>query len=154
MLIEQQTISECFFGNAFSADRLFCGLSPKPQQLLTAIKQKKRFKKEATVFASGELPRCIYFLLEGKAQMFTKIASPEKNLVRSIMPPEILGLTEAITNLPYETSLKTVTPCLFECIERGDFIRFLQNEPEACFRLLQMLGTNIHKIYQLFARGQ
>lgn len=152
MLIEQQSISEYFFGNAFSADSLFCDLSPETEQALTAIKEKKQFPMNEIVFASGQVPCCIYFLLKGKAQMFANLELSEKNLVRSIAPDEILGLTEAIANLPYETSVKTLMPCLFECIGRDDFIRFLQTEPEACFRLLQILGANIQKIYQLFAR--
>ncbi|MEP6900482.1 MAG: Crp/Fnr family transcriptional regulator [Actinomycetota bacterium] len=152
MLIEHQAISEYFFGNVFSADSLFCDLSPKIAQSLTAIKQKKRFTKNEIVFASGELPGCIFFLLMGEAQMLSSAKLTGKNLVRSIEPDEILGLTEAIANLPYETLLKTVTPCLFECIQSDDFFRFLQNEPEVCFRLLQRLGANLQKVYQLFAR--
>ncbi len=154
MLNEEQTISEYFFGNAFFADRLFCDLSLQTGQFLSSIKQKKQFKKEELVFAKGQRPCCIYFLCEGNAELFTNITPPEKNLIRAVEPDEILGLTEAITDLPYETNLKTLTPCLFECIERGDLIRFLQTEPEVCFCLLQMLGTNIQKFYQFLARGQ
>ena len=100
------------------------------------------------------MPCCIYFLCEGHAELFTNITPPEKNLIRAVEPNEILGLTEAITDLPYETNLKTLTPCLFECIERGDLIRFLQTEPEVCFCLLQLLSANIQKFYQFLARGQ
>jgi CRP-like cAMP-binding protein len=154
MLIEQQTISEYLFNDAFSAACLFCDLSPKTQQALTAIKQKILFEKDVIVFANGEFANSIYFLLEGKAQMFTSIPSPEKTLTRQVEPNELFGLTEAITERPYETNLKTVTPCLFDSIRHDDFIRFLQDEPEACFRLLQMLGTNTQKIYALFSHTQ
>lgn len=154
MLIEEQTISEYFAGNAFCADRLFCDLSPQTGQFLTAIKQKNRFKKEEIVFANGQQPCCVYLLREGKAELFTNISPSERNLVRPVGPNEILGLTEAITDLPYETTLKTVRPCLFECIERGDLIRFLQSEPEVCFRLLQLLGASLQKFYQFVARRQ
>lgn len=151
MLNEEQKISEYFFGAAFSADRLFCDLTPETAKSLTAIKQISRFEKEKLVFTNGELPCCVYFLLEGKAQIFAGAALPGKNLARSVAPNEILGLTEAITNLPYETNLKTLTPCQFECIQRDDFIRFLQNESAVCFRLLQLLGSNLQKIYQIFS---
>jgi len=153
MLIEEQTISEYFFGNAFSADLLFCDLSPRTGQFLTAIKQKKLFKKDEIVFANRQMPCCVYFLREGKAELSTNLTPPENNLVRAVEPNEILGLTEAIGGLPYETSVKTLTPCLFECIERADFIGFLQTEPEVCFRLLHLLGTNLQKFYQFLARG-
>lgn len=152
MLIEHQTISEYFFGNTFFAEDLFRDLSPETQRHLNSIKQTKNFAKNEIVFADEELPSAIYFLIKGKAQISENNRLTEKNLVRSIKSNEILGLTEAITNLSYKTSVKTVSPCHFEYIRCEDLIRFLQNEPEVCFRLLQILGANFQKIYQLFAR--
>jgi CRP-like cAMP-binding protein len=146
MLNEHQANSECFFGNAFLADDLFYGLLPETQNSLLAVKQTKRFAKDELIFASGQMPCFVYFLKTGEAQVLYNAV-----VVRPVKRNEILGLTEAITNLPYETSVKALTPCLFECVRREDFIRFLQSEPETCFRLLQMLGANLQKVYQLFA---
>ncbi len=146
MLNKHQANSECFFGNAFLADDLFCGLSSETQTSLLAIKQTKRFAKDQLIFAVEQMPCCIYILTTGDAQIFyaTELFG------RSVKRNEILGLTEAITNLPYEISVKAVSPCIFECVGRDDFNRFLQSEPEVCFRLLQMLGANLQKVYQLF----
>ncbi len=154
MHIEHREINEYFFGNAFSADDLFRDLSPETQKSLDTIKEEKHFKKNELVFANGQTPVFIYFLLHGDAQIFGNPKLDGKVLTRSVEPREILGLTEAIAGLPYETSVQTVSPCLFECIRCDDFIHFLQNEPESCFCFLQMLSTNIQKIYQLFARQQ
>ncbi|MBS1795568.1 MAG: cyclic nucleotide-binding domain-containing protein [Acidobacteria bacterium] len=151
MLIEQ-SITELFFGDAILADRLFRDLADETRQSLAAVTRTRRCGPEEIVFAKGELPSSIYLLIEGEAQTITEFADPGKNLVRPVERSEILGLTEAITNLPYETTLKTVTPCTFESIAGEDFAAFLQSEPEVCFRLLRLLGTNIHKIFRLFAR--
>ncbi len=147
MLNKQQANSECFFGNAFLADDLFCGLSPETLHSLLAVKQTKRFTKDEMVFAVEQMPCCIYILTTGDAQFFYAA----ELFGRSVKRNEILGLTEAITDLPYEISVKTTAPCVFECLGRDDFIRFLRNEPEVCFRLLQMLGANLQKVYGLFA---
>lgn len=146
MLNKHQANSECFFGNEFLADDLFCGLSPETRNSLLAVKQTKRFAENEMVFAVGQMPCCIYILTTGEAQILYNA----ELLGRSVKRNEILGLTEAITNLPYEISVECVAPCLFECIGRDDFIRFLQSEPEVCFRLLQMLGANLQKVYGLF----
>jgi CRP-like cAMP-binding protein len=142
MLIEHQKISEHFFNNALCADDLFCGLSSESENSLRAIGRAKLFEKDETVFARGQLPCCIYILREGEAQIFYDDG------VYRVNRNEILGLTEALSNLPYEISVKAATACRFECIRRDDLIAFLQNEPEICFRLLQMLGANIQKIYR------
>ena len=145
MLNEHQANPEGFFGNAFLADDLFDGLPSETLHSLRAVKQTKQFAKDEVIFGGGQMPCCLYFLREGEAQILRNAV-----FVRPVKRNEILGLTEAITNLPYETSVKTVTPCLFECVRREDFIHFLQNEPETCFRLLQKLGANLQKVYQMF----
>lgn len=146
MLNEHQANSEVFFGNAFLADDLFYGLSPETLHSLRALKQTKQFARDELIFAGGQMPCRIYFLTTGEAQILDKAV-----FVRPLARNEILGLTEAIANLPYETSVKAVTQCSFECVGREDFMHFLQNEPEICFRLLQMIGTHLQKVYQRFA---
>jgi CRP-like cAMP-binding protein len=145
MFIEQRKFPEQFFNNAFFADDLFDGLSPASQSSLRAVKSEKRLAGDKTIFESGEHPRDIYILTEGAAQILSHAGRP----VRSIEPNEILGLTEAISNLPSEVSAKTVSECRFECIRRDRLLAFLQTEPAVCFRLLQRLGANLHKLYQL-----
>lgn len=142
MFIERQKISEHFFNNALCAGDLFCGLPPEAEISLLTIKRERQFEKDETIFASGQMPCCIFILLEGKAQIIYQGAT------YSIKQNEILGLTETLSNLPYEISVKTLTPCRFECIRRDEFLAFLQTQPEICFRLLQRLGANLQKIYR------
>ena len=144
MLIEQRQISEQFFSSAFLADDLFSGLSTESQNSLLAVKTRQQFAENETIFAGGETPRGIFVLAAGEAEIFYH----GSRTVHPVRQNEILGLTEAVANLPYEISVRTTAPCRFEYIRREDFIAFLQAEPATCFRLLQMVGTNLHKLYQ------
>jgi len=146
MLIEQPKLPEEFFSSAFLADELFCDLARDAEDSLRAAKEDKQFAAHATIFAAGELPRGIYVLTEGDAEILYNGGKP----VHRIRQNEILGLTEAIADLPYRTSVKTLSPCRFERIDRDAFLAFLQTQPKVCFRLLQMLGANLRKVYQLF----
>ena len=118
------------------ADNLFCGLTAKSCASLAKIKQTKKFHKDETFFSAGEMPCCIYLLHEGEARIILDTAQ-NMTANRLIKPDEIVGLTEAIANLPYEMKAEAVTPCLCECIRREDFIRFLHDEPEVCFAWLR-----------------
>ena len=148
MFLEYKPNSEYFF--PIFADNLFCGLSPKSLAALSRIKQTKLFPKGSYFFSRGDLPCCIYLLREGRAKLFLNNKSKNIHIARTIEPDEIFGLTEAISKLPYETSVGTVTACVCESIDRDNFIRFLQAEPEVCFRLARTLGANLHKSYELF----
>jgi CRP-like cAMP-binding protein len=136
-------ITKHFFNRAFPAAALLGDLSPEAEKSLAGIKQSVIYAKDETVFRSGELPRFIYVLRIGKAALLSAgdIYPVGKN--------EFLGLPEAISNLPYEFELKTLAPSRFETISRADFLFFLQNQSALCFRLLELFGANLQKIYQL-----
>lgn len=138
--------SKAGYSFPLSADSLFCDLSPKSLEFLNSLKRTKRFRKSAVVYAAGEMPRCIYVLLKGRLQLRLNNSS----VVQLIEPFGIFGLTETIANVPYETNAETITSCLCEYIKREDFIRFLQDEPEICFRLTQRLALNLQKTINSF----
>ena len=143
MFIEQQKISEQFAEPAFLAGDLFGVLSPAACGYLHAVKHEKEFKKNEAVFNAGGTPSAIYILAEGEARIFYQDGAS----FLTATPGEILGLTEMISNLPHEASLRTVTACRFEYISRDDFLLFLQNEPAVCFRLLEIVAANLHRLY-------
>ena len=139
------------FFNLPSADDLFCDLTPKSLAALDKIKQIKRFRKDACLFSKGDPPRGIYRLCAGRAQLLLDDGAKDEHLARLIEPNEIFGLIEVFSNLPYEAEAKTITPCLCEFIEREDFILFLMNEPENCFRLARLLALRFQQSYRLFS---
>ena len=146
MLIEQRKIPEQVFSGVFPADELFGGLLTEPGNFLLALKREERFAHGETIFARGELPRSILVALEGEAEIFYGGAATVQPLKRNV----IWGLTESVANLPYEMSLKAATVCRFDAFERDAFLDFLQTEPAICFRLLQMLGANLQRLYRHF----
>lgn len=140
---EDRKITEQLFNRAFPAAGLFGDLSPEAERSLLAIQQTRLCAKDETIFRSGRLPRFVYILRTGTAALIDaggELYPVERN--------EFLGLPEAISNLPYKFDLKTLAPSRFEVIGCRDFLFFLQTEPAVCFRLLEMFGANLHKIYQ------
>ena len=130
------------------ADNLFSGLTAESLASLAKIKKTKKIRK-GVIFSVGQMPCCIYVLREGEAQI---VLNDPENMptARPVEPKEIIGLTEAVANMPYEIKVEAVTSCLCECIRREDFIRFLHSEPEVCFRLAEILSSNLQKSYKLF----
>jgi CRP-like cAMP-binding protein len=148
MSVEYKVTSEYFFP-LFAGD-LFCDLKPGSSAAFAKIKQTKQFQKGACIFLRGDAARRIYILRAGKAQLLLNEEFKNKRIARVIEPNEILGVTEAIVNLPYETDAETIAPCTCEFIDRDDFIRFLQNETELRLRLVRLLATNLQKSRQIF----
>ncbi len=140
MFLEHQLIIGSFF--SLSADKLFCQSAPESLESLAAIKQTKCFDKDVVVSAAGDVPRFVYILSKGQAQLSLDSHS---DLARLVKPNEIFGLIEMMANSSYKMNLETITPCVFEIIEKSDFTNFLHNEPEICLRLVKSLGSNLQK---------
>lgn len=145
--------SECQLQTNFQlplfADSLFCDLPPKSLAALNRIKHSQRFKKRTTLFSKGESPCCIYWLREGVVQISLTDELKNKQFTRLAEPFEILSLTEAIINQPYEIGAETMTACVCECVGRDDFIGLLFDEPQICLRLAQAMSLNLQKSSEL-----
>lgn len=148
MALELKLAPEYFF--PLSADRLFCDLTAKSRLSLNRIQSARFFRKSECLFSAGEAPRRVYFMRRGAALVRLTDQRTEMTLVRLTKPDEILGLTETIANASYRTSAESFASCLCECVRREDFIRFLREEPEICFRLAAMLGSRFQKSCELF----
>src|SRR5262249_11065635 len=53
---------------------------------------------------------------------------------------EVLGLSATITGDPYEMTAETIEPSQLNFVKRDDFLRFLKNDVEACFKVAEQLS--------------
>jgi len=149
MILEIKSNLEYF--SPFFADALFSVATSESAISPACIKRTKEFPEGSRLFAAGETPRYIYRLIKGRGQLQLNPESKEINISRLIVPNEVLGFTEAILNLPYQTNAGAITSCICECITRKDLVGFLHEEPEICFRLARRLAANLQTSAKVFS---
>ena len=120
----------------------FCDL---PEELLKAfesIKYSTVFPKGAMLFMEGQSPRGIFMICAGRVKL-SSCSSEGKSLITRIAEPgELLGLSSTISNKPYMVTAETLVPCQVNFIRRDDFLRFLSENNQACFRAAEQLSQN------------
>jgi CRP/FNR family transcriptional regulator len=122
------------------ADRLFCDLPAAALQSLESIKYATGCPKGTVLFVEGQVPRGIFLLSKGRAKL-SICASDGKILIIEIAEPgEVLGLSASVSGEPYKVTAETVEACQLNFVPRGDFLRFLKQHPEACFRVAEQLS--------------
>lgn len=119
---------------------LFCDLSTEALQAFEAIKRATAYPKGAGLFAEGEAPFGIFVLCKGKVKMSICASDGKKLIIKITEPCGILGLSAALSGKPYEVSAETVEPCQVDFVRRHDFLRFLREYPEACFKVAEQLS--------------
>ncbi len=132
------------------ANQLLEGLSQEAARAFEEMKQTNTYPSGATLFTEGGAPLGIYILREGRAKL---ILNPDKNraqIIRISEPGEVLGLSAAIANEPYEMTVETLAPCRIDFVSRKELLRYLHEQPEVCFRVVQLLGQTLHESYEQF----
>ncbi|MGC2153138.1 MAG: Crp/Fnr family transcriptional regulator [Terriglobales bacterium] len=122
------------------AERLFCDLPTDALQSFESIKYAGAYPKGAVLFVEGQAPRGIFVLCQGRVKL-SICASDGRTLILKIAEPgEVLGLSAAVSGKPYELTAETVDACQANFIRREDFLRFLKEHSDACFKVAEQLS--------------
>jgi CRP/FNR family transcriptional regulator len=122
------------------AERLFCDLPTAALQSFESIKYATAYPKGAVLFVEGQAPRGIFVLCKGRVKL-SICASDGKTLILKIAEPgEVLGLSAAVSGKAYELTAETIDPCQVNFVKRDDFLRFLKEHSDACFKVAEQLS--------------
>lgn len=122
------------------ADRIFCDLPTAALDSFEALKYASAYPKGALLFVEGQAPRGIFVLCKGRAKL-SICSSDGKTLILKIAEPgEVLGLSATISGKAYELTAETIDPCQVNFVKREDFLRFLKEHSEACFKVAEQLS--------------
>ncbi len=119
---------------------IFSALPASDLQAFQSIEYGTAYSKGAVLFVEGQAPRGIFVLCEGRVKL-SICASDGKTLILKIAQPgEVLGLSATISGKAYELTAETVEACRLNFIQREDFLRFLKEHADACFKVAQQLS--------------
>jgi CRP/FNR family transcriptional regulator len=126
------------------ADRIFCDLPATALQTLENIKYAAAYPHGAVLFVEGQMPRGIFVLCKGTVKLSINSPSGRTMIVELAEPGEVLGLSATISGKPYEVTSETIDPCQVNFVKRDDFLRFLKDDVEACFKVAEQLSEKYH----------
>jgi CRP/FNR family transcriptional regulator, cyclic AMP receptor protein len=135
------------------ADRIFCDLSTTALEAFERIKFAAAYPKGAVLFMEGQAPRGIFVLCSGQVKLSLS-ARDGKTLIFNIAEPgEVLGLSASVSGNPYELTAQTIDPCQVNFVKREDFLRFMKENSDACFKVAEQLSVKYnnacHEVHSL-----
>jgi CRP/FNR family transcriptional regulator len=125
-------------------DRSFCDLPPTALQTFENIKCATAYPQKAILFVEGQLPRGIFVLCKGRVKLSINSPSGRTVIVKLVEPGEVLGMSATISGKPYQVTAETIDPCQVNFVKRDDFLRFLKDDVEACFKVAEQLSEKYH----------
>jgi len=134
-------------------ERLFCDLPAAALQAFEVIKYATAYPKGAVLFVEGQAPRGIFVLCKGRVKLSICATDGKTLIVKISEPGEVLGLSATVSCKPYELTAETIDPCQVNFVKREDFLRFLREHSDACFRVAEQLSekynTACHEVRSL-----
>src|ERR1700748_2955065 len=135
------------------ADRLFCDLNTAAMQSFEGIKYATAYPKGAVLFVEGQTPRGIFVLCKGRVKLSICATDGKTLIVKIAEPGEVLGLSATVSGKAYELTAESIDPCQVNFVKREDFLRFLKDHAEACFKVAEQLSekynTACHEVRSL-----
>jgi CRP/FNR family cyclic AMP-dependent transcriptional regulator len=132
---------------AFREQRLFCDLSNDALKRLQAMKATSVYPKGALLCLEGQPARGVFVLCTGRAKLMTTSAEGKSIILRIAEPGEVLGLTAAVSNSPYEATIETLEPSQANFISQADFLRFIEEYPDVGLKVAKQLTHNCKCAY-------
>ena len=126
------------------AETMFCDL---PRELLTAFEALRYttiFPKGAILFIEGQSPRGVFMICSGRVKLSIG-SSDGKTLITHVAESgEVLGLSAAVSDKPYEVTAETLEPCQINFMKRDDFLSYLARYGEVCLRVARHLSNDYY----------
>jgi CRP/FNR family transcriptional regulator, cyclic AMP receptor protein len=123
---------------------MFCSLPAATLQAFENIKFTSAYPAGAVLFVEGEQPRGIFVLCKGRVKLSIGASNGKTLIVKIAEPGELLGSSATVSGKPYEMTGETIDPCQISFVKRDDFLAFLRQNSDACFKLAEQLSEKYH----------
>lgn len=128
------------------AEGYFCNLEGKSLEKFDAISFLTSYPAGSILFAEGEQPRGIYMLCHGRAKLTVGSSEGKTLVTRMADAGELLGLSSVLARQPHRATVETTEPCQVKFMRAEDFLKFIAEHGDACFRSSEQLSHECHAI--------
>lgn len=109
----------------------FCDFPPHVLRDLNTICHQQTYPQAASLFMAGQAARGVFILCSGAVKLTTTSREGKILILRVARPGEVLGLSAALSDVPYEVTAITVSPCRLAFLHREALLRFVAKHGQA-----------------------
>lgn len=120
----------------------FCNLQKPTLQNLDSLKISNLYPRGSVLFIEGQPSQGVYILCQGRVKLSTCSPDGKVIILQIAEPGEVLGLSAVVSDSPFEATAEVVEPCQVNFVRKSDFLRFLQQNTDACLSAVKQLSQN------------
>ncbi|HET7442723.1 MAG TPA: Crp/Fnr family transcriptional regulator [Terriglobales bacterium] len=128
-------------------EHTFCDLSRYALQELEKMILPTTYPRGAVLFVEGQTPRGLFVLCRGRVKLSISSREGKIFILKVAQAGEVLGLGATVSGKGYDLCAETIDPCQVNFIKRTDFLRFMKEQPEVCFRVAELLSQKYNHVF-------
>jgi CRP/FNR family transcriptional regulator len=130
-------------------ENAFCNLSLNVLMTFNEISHQHAYPGGSLLFAEGHVARGAFVLCSGKVKLSTTSREGKVLILKIADAGEMLGLSAAISGVPYEVTATTASPCRLNFLKTEALVNFVMRHGEAGLRAVRAVS----KEYQDACQG-
>jgi CRP/FNR family transcriptional regulator, cyclic AMP receptor protein len=113
---------------------LFCNMQASALEKFDCLGTLVQFSSGAILFREGDTCGSVHVLCSGRVKLSTTSREGRTLILKIARAGEVLGLSAALANQPYEVTAESMEPCRVKTIRRQAILEFLDRNPDAALR--------------------
>ena len=119
----------------------FCNLSRQSLADLEAMSTHTVLPMGNILFAEGQASRSVSVVCAGQVKLTRSSKDGRTLLVKIARPGDVLGLSAALSKMPYEVTAQAIERTQLTTFEKQDFLNFIQHHAEGSLHAAESLSN-------------
>lgn len=125
---------------------IFAGMDERQIEALASMAVRKRYKARAVVLRKGDPALQIYVIASGRLKAITDGAEGRQAALSIMGPGEVFGEVAVLDGERRSATITALEPCELLIIQRNEFFHFLERNPQAAIKLLEVLAARLRRL--------
>lgn len=126
----------------------YCQFSQPVLEALNQVSHKSTLPAGAILFVEGQASRGMFIVCSGKVHLSTTSREGKILILKTALGGEALGLSAAVSGMPYEATAVAATPCQVSFVERKHFMELIEVHSELGMHTSQCLSREYRSAYR------
>ena len=125
----------------FRRPGVFCNLSPPALADYDAICTHVVLPSGSVLFTEGQNPQSVATICDGRIKLTRSSRDGKTLLVKVAKAGDVVGLSAALTNSPYEVTAQAIEPVQVKLFQQKDFLLFIRRHMEGTLHAAESLNS-------------
>jgi CRP/FNR family transcriptional regulator, cyclic AMP receptor protein len=127
--------------------RLFCNLDEAALLRFDEIGTHLSIPGRTVLFEEDQRVNGVYVVCLGQLKLSASSREGRTMILRIVGPGEVLGLSAALSDVPYEVTAETLEPTQLKHIRQTEFLQFLGDHAEVGEKAARTLAKEYHAVF-------